>query len=181
MLEGGLQRGGALSQEAATKAGAYETGAELRGYGAETGLNKMLEASRYSTELGYEAGMTGLQTELDVTKQAGILRSMGYEKEADMLISNAMTQAAYSDKAFNINELLPFEAKAAYYTGGTQQYDPFAAKMETYGDITGYAAAERQGILDKQIANRQMWGNMIGSVLSGGTKVLSSLLMGGGE
>lgn len=149
-----------------------EKGIDYAGYGAETGLNKRLEASRYATEVGYEAGMTGLQTELDVSKQASLLRTMGYEKEADMMISNAMTTATYEDQQFQINEMMPWQSKLGYYTAGTQQYDPFAATMEYYGDVTATAQAERQGILDEQASKRKMWGNIIGSILDIGGNVL---------
>jgi hypothetical protein len=197
MLTGGLERGGAISEKASTMAGAYQTGAQLtgkglgdlasmytqgtqlKGYGEETGLETVLGANRYATELGYKAGMEGLQTELDVSKQAGLLRAMGYEKEADMLINNSMTQATYEDQAFNINEMLPWQNKLAYYSGGTQQYDPFNTKMQTFGDITGYAQSEREALYNKQIANRQMWGNILGSLIGAGGKAVSTLAMGG--
>jgi hypothetical protein len=51
--------------------------------------------------------------------------------------------------------------------------------MQTFGDITGYAQSEREALYNKQIANRQMWGNILGSLIGAGGKAVSTLAMGG--
>lgn len=188
--------GGAQERLSAREADEYSRLADIEGYATELGvrgvgeatrlagrgeevgldvmsanLDRILGAERYKTEMGYQTGMDALSTELDVAKQASVLRAMGYEKEADALTQNAMLQAQYQDRAFDINQMMPWQAAMNYYTQGTSQYDPFGAKMQVLGDEAGWSLAQIQQQQQKQIANRQMWGNILGSVLGTAGKI----------
>jgi len=204
LLTGGQEREagrGRLAGQYTTLADIYGKGTEmgikgteaatgLRGYGEESATDRLLGAKsnlmgaqRYGAELGYEAGMGILGTELDITKQAGLLKAMGYTEEADMMINQGMMAGQEGKYKYEMNELMPWQAELGYYMGGEQQYDPFAAKMEIMGDEAGWTHAQIMGEYERQAANKTMWGQILSGVLGGGGSVLSSLIgnKGGGN
>jgi len=192
LLTGGEEREGGrgrLAGQYTTLADMYGKGTEmgirgteaatgLRGYGEESAVDRLLGAKsnlmgaqRYGTETGYEAGMGILGTELDITKQAGILKAMGYTEEADMMARERMMVGEEEKYKFGMNELMPWQAEIDYYRGGEQQYDPFAAKMEVMGDEAGWTHSQIMGEYERQAANKAMWGQIIGSVFGAGAQI----------
>jgi len=141
--------------------------------GAHEALGAQIE--RTGTTLG--------QTYLDVARgESGVLldalnmRARASEVATGMKATGATTAAAYettagglgaeyADREWQYNQMFPWEKQYEYYTGRGQQTDPTDYMMQLYGDEAGVSLAQLQGLYDKQVANKQMWGNIIGSVI----------------
>jgi hypothetical protein len=96
-----------------------------------------------------------------------------------MLMDRASKDLDLYNQEFQTNEIMPWNAKLNYYSGGTQQYDPFAAKMSYYDDEKSIGLAQYQGELNRKAAERQGWLDLAGSIIGFGKDAAVSLATSG--